>query len=98
MAWAHDDYGDRHTSRQFFDNVIPEDQRKAAEATRRLIQENVGSFSDLSLALKNPRTVSEEKLLLARNLSVFSAPAMGKRGGREGGELVLPDQSAGDAD
>lgn len=72
MAWAHDDYGDRHTSRQFFDNVIPEEQRKAAEATRRLIQENVGSFSDLSLALKNPRTVSEDRLLLARNLSVFS--------------------------
>ena len=72
MSWAHDDYGDRLASRQFFDNVIPESQRKAAEATRRLIQENVGSFSDLSLALKNPRTVPEDKLLLARNLSVFS--------------------------
>lgn len=72
MSWAHDDYGDRLTSRQFFDNVIPEGQRKAAEATRRLIQENVGSFSDLSLALKSPRTVPDDKLLLARNLSVFS--------------------------
>ncbi|GAA3616822.1 HNH endonuclease family protein [Streptomyces chitinivorans] len=74
IAWAHDDYGDRHTSLRFFDNIIPDEQRKAAEATRQLIQESVGSFSDLSLALKNPDTVSDQRLRLARNLSFLSLP------------------------
>ncbi|MCF4138832.1 ParB/RepB/Spo0J family partition protein [Streptomyces sp. Tue 6430] len=69
IAWVQDDYGDSHTSMRFFDSVIPAEQRKAAEATRKLIQGSVGSYNDLKLALMNPDTTSKERLLIARNLS-----------------------------
>ncbi|KIF00518.1 hypothetical protein PL81_40735 [Streptomyces sp. RSD-27] len=71
-AWVQDDYGDKHTSMRFFDNVIPNEQKKAAEATRRLIQESVGAYADLGLALRNTDTTPKEKLQLARNLSAFA--------------------------
>ncbi|MFI0233516.1 DUF262 domain-containing protein [Streptomyces sp. NPDC017086] len=72
IAWVHDDYGDKHRSLRFFDGVIPPEQQKAAEATRKLIQDSVGSFSELKTALQNPDTTSSEKLRLARNLSAFA--------------------------
>ncbi|MFJ1580500.1 HNH endonuclease family protein [Streptomyces sp. NPDC088147] len=71
-AWVQDDYGDKHTSIRFFDNSIPSEQKKAAEATRKLIQQSIGSYADLGLALRNPDTTSREKLQLARNLSAFA--------------------------
>jgi hypothetical protein len=63
IAWVHDDYGDKHRSLRFFDGVIPIEQQKAADATRKLIQDSVGSFAD---------TTPKEKLRLARNLSAFA--------------------------
>ncbi|WP_436993524.1 HNH endonuclease family protein [Streptomyces sp. enrichment culture] len=72
IAWVHDDYGDKHRSLRFFDGVIPSEQQKAAETTRKLIQDSVGSFSELKTALQNPDTTSSEKLRLARNLSAFA--------------------------
>ncbi|MDT9680648.1 DUF262 domain-containing protein [Streptomyces sp. TRM76323] len=72
IAWVHDDYGDKHRSLRFFDGVIPSEQQKAAETTRKLIQDSVGSFSELKTALQNPDTTSGEKLRLARNLSAFA--------------------------
>ncbi|WP_406477499.1 HNH endonuclease family protein [Streptomyces platensis] len=71
-AWVHDDYGDKHRSLRFFDGVIPNEQQRAAETTRRLIQESVGSFTELKLALQNSDTTPKEKLRLARNLSAFA--------------------------
>ncbi|WP_075734205.1 HNH endonuclease [Streptomyces acidiscabies] len=72
IAWVHDDYGDKHRSLRFFDGVIPNEQLKAAETTRKLIQESVGSFSELKSALQNPDTASKDKLILARSLSAFA--------------------------
>ncbi|MFG7944876.1 HNH endonuclease family protein [Streptomyces cacaoi] len=72
IAWVHDDYGDSHRSLRFFDGVIPMEQQKAAEATRKLIQSSVGSFNDLKLALQNTDTTPNEKLRLAKNLSAFA--------------------------
>ncbi|WP_244315826.1 HNH endonuclease family protein [Streptomyces albidochromogenes] len=69
IAWVQDDYGDSHTSMRFFDSTIPAEQQKAADTTRKLIHGNVGSYSDLKLALMNPDTASKEKLQLAKNLS-----------------------------
>ncbi|GHH44039.1 GmrSD restriction endonuclease domain-containing protein [Lentzea cavernae] len=72
VAWVHDDYGDKYQSLKFFDGIIPDDQKKAAKATRDLIQSKVGSFADLKLALQNSDTASKEQLRLARNLSAFA--------------------------
>ncbi|MFD3309958.1 DUF262 domain-containing protein [Streptomyces sp. NPDC058694] len=72
IAWVHDDYGDKHRSLRFFDGIIPTEQLKAAETTRKLIQESVGSFNELKLALQNADTTPKDKLRLARNLSAFA--------------------------
>jgi hypothetical protein len=72
IAWVHDDYGDKHRSLRFFDGVIPAEQQRAAEETRNLIFESVGSFGELKLALQNADTTPKEKLRLARNLSAFA--------------------------
>jgi hypothetical protein len=72
IAWVHDDYGDKHTSMRFFDNIIPQEQERTAENARRLINSTVGSYNDLSLALRNPDTTSKDQLRLARNLGAFA--------------------------
>ncbi|MEV0545540.1 DUF262 domain-containing protein [Nocardia salmonicida] len=72
IAWVHDDYGDSHVSRRFFDNSIPAEQIKAADATRKLIADRIGAYADLGLALRNSDTAPEEKLRIARNLGAFA--------------------------
>ncbi|MFG3644531.1 HNH endonuclease family protein [Micromonospora sp. NPDC047762] len=85
-AWVHDDYGDSHTSMRFFENNIPPDQKRAAEATRNLISQSVGSYSDLLLALRNPDTAVKDRLRLARNLSILAMDLQWVSGGAEKAE------------
>ncbi|MFF3832553.1 HNH endonuclease family protein [Streptomyces sp. NPDC002458] len=73
-AWVQDDYGDRHVSQRFFESNIPDEQRKAAESTRQLIQESTGSFVELSHVLRSDDAASNEKMRLARNLSIVTLP------------------------
>jgi hypothetical protein len=69
IAWVHDDYGDRDTSLRFFGRNIPREQEKAAQQTRLLVNQSVGTYEDLRRALQNPDTASPDKLRLAKNLS-----------------------------
>jgi hypothetical protein len=86
IAWVHDDYGDQHTSIRFFDNNIPVEQNKAAQATRKLIQESVGSYRDLNVALRNSDTAPKDRVRLARNLSAFAINLQWVSGGAEKAE------------
>ncbi|MGW0996547.1 GmrSD restriction endonuclease domain-containing protein [Streptomyces sp. NPDC002523] len=86
IAWVHDDYGDQHTSIRFFDNNIPLEQNKAAQTTRKLIQDSVGSYRDLNLALRNSDTAPKDSVRLARNLSAFAINLQWVSGGAEKAE------------
>jgi hypothetical protein len=86
IAWVHDDYGDRSASMKFFDSNIPQEQIKAAAATRTLINERVGSYADLSLALLNSDTAPRGPLKLARNMSAFAVSVQWVLGGAEKAE------------
>ncbi|WP_433221955.1 HNH endonuclease family protein [Microtetraspora malaysiensis] len=86
IAWVHDDYGDKYTSIRFFDNNIPDEQKRAATETRRLISESVGSYSELNLALRNSDTASRDRIRLARNLSAFAINLQWVGGGAEKAE------------
>lgn len=66
-AWINDDYGDGEISREFFDNNIPKEQLKAAEATRNLINSTIGSYSELKSITRKP-CVDEVKNKRAKNL------------------------------
>lgn len=66
-AWVNDDYGDGTISREFFDNDIPEEQIKVAEATRNLINNKIGSYNELKSITRKP-SADEEKNRRAKNL------------------------------
>jgi hypothetical protein len=71
IAWVHDDYGDREVSLPFYDNAIPEDQKDAAEETRRLIASRIGSYEEILRAGKNPTHFPQPQVLRAQNASMF---------------------------
>lgn len=54
IAWLRDDYGDKDESIKFYDNQIPDEQRRIAKKTRDLIESMVGSYKDLRAELTNP--------------------------------------------
>lgn len=90
IAWVHDDYGDKYTSMPFFGENIPHDQKKAAEQARSLIQKRVGSYEDLSAALRDPDSVPKEKVHYApRHEHDRRAASVGPRRGQKGRRLLL---------
>ena len=74
IAWIHDDYGDGKISRGFFDNRIPAEQLAAAEKTRDIIKKNIGTYDEITQALKNPSNSPEAIVRRARNVSAFAVP------------------------
>ncbi|MGF3027754.1 DUF262 domain-containing protein [Methylobacterium aquaticum] len=54
IAWVHDDYGDGEVSRRFFQGSIPDDQHKAAEKARQLVEAEVGSYKAHKIAIEYP--------------------------------------------
>lgn len=71
-AWIHDDFGDGVISKQFYEDIIPDEQIAQAERTRRLVKKNVGSFSDFQLATTNPKKVKEAIQVRAKNLGALA--------------------------
>jgi hypothetical protein len=67
-AWVNNDYGDGQISKLFYDGVIPDEQLKIAEETRKLINKTVGSYEDFRLALTHPDKVKPEIVKSALNL------------------------------
>jgi hypothetical protein len=53
LAWIYDDYGDKARSRTFLDNQIPEEQIKVAEATRKLVAKEIGTYAYYRDAMKS---------------------------------------------
>ncbi|HEX7850409.1 MAG TPA: DUF262 domain-containing protein [Sphingomonas sp.] len=45
LAWIYDDYGDKSRSIAFFQNQVPEEQRKLAEQTRKLVDQHIGTYA-----------------------------------------------------
>ncbi|HZQ18172.1 MAG TPA: DUF262 domain-containing protein [Terriglobales bacterium] len=72
IAWVHDDYGDKQISVPFFANLIPPEQVKAAEKTRQLLKEVVGSYQELKVAGQHQHTAAPERLRLAKNLAAVA--------------------------
>jgi hypothetical protein len=45
LAWIYDDYGDKSRSITFFQNQVPEEQTKLADATRKLVAAQIGTYA-----------------------------------------------------
>ncbi|MBA4383481.1 MAG: hypothetical protein C0410_01975 [Anaerolinea sp.] len=74
-AWINDDYGDGKISSEFFDNEIPEEQKRIAENTRKIINSRIGSFIQCEKIARNPDLSSNENIIKysrALGVSAFS--------------------------
>lgn len=45
LAWIYDDYGDKSRSVNYFQNQVPEEQKRLAEQTRKLVETNIGTYA-----------------------------------------------------
>lgn len=45
MAWIYDDYGDKSQSINYFQNQVPDEQKRLAEQTRKLIETHIGTYA-----------------------------------------------------
>jgi hypothetical protein len=54
IAWISDDYGAGDISVRFYNNQIPEEQRKIHERTRSLIAKEIGHFKDIKAESASP--------------------------------------------
>jgi rubrerythrin len=75
-AWITDDYGDRSISKKFYGDDISEEQLKIAEKTRTLIEKEIGSFSKLKNANKNPDSYDPLTNQRAKNLGLATIPVL----------------------
>src|SRR5262249_24471602 len=71
-AWMHDDYGDGSISKQFYDGVIPEEQREIADETRSVIRKKIGTYEDHEFAIKYPDRVLPAVARRAKVLGVLA--------------------------
>jgi 5-methylcytosine-specific restriction endonuclease McrA len=74
IAWVHNDYGYGHKSKKFFGDAITEQQKILHTKTQELVEEEVGSFSDLSALLNDPsadHTKDQKALVRARRIGRF---------------------------
>lgn len=46
LAWVHNDYGDGTRSTPFCGGLVPDEQRKIADKTRKMVDKAVGSYQD----------------------------------------------------
>lgn len=60
IAWVWDDYGEGARSLAFFHNSIPAEQKKAAEKTRQLITNSIGSYQEHKNAILFPDSSKPE--------------------------------------
>jgi hypothetical protein len=72
IAWVQDDYGDGETSRNFSKNDIPKEQKSAAQKTRELIDDTIGSYLEHVKASQHPDRARPEVLQRAKRLASLS--------------------------
>jgi hypothetical protein len=75
MAWVHDDYGDGRRSQSYFGGQIPDEQKKIAERTRKLINAEVGPYGQYAAAMKNRDNAQAALQVRLNNLAVNSLVA-----------------------
>lgn len=85
-AWINDDYGNGQISKEFFDGIIPEEQQTIHEKTKKVIDENIGSYDDFKLALKRPDKVREDIVTRSKNLASLAIQLQWVEGNAEKAE------------
>ncbi|MBK8467111.1 MAG: DUF262 domain-containing protein [Chloracidobacterium sp.] len=72
IAWINDDYGSGTTSKTNLQGLVPEEQIAAAARTRKLVEKQVGRYSDYVLAASSPEKVAPEIAARAKKLGALA--------------------------
>jgi hypothetical protein len=76
IAWVQDDYGDNEASLAYFQNFWRPEQLDAAQKTRELINNVIGSYEMLQAAAKNPEELNPVLVSRARNAETLPIPVL----------------------
>lgn len=71
-GWINNDYGDGKISKLFYDGLVPDEQIKIAEQTRKIVSKNIGSYEDYKLALTHPDKILPDIGKRAKNLAALA--------------------------
>ena len=80
VAWVHNDYGDGEGSQKFFEHAIPDDQARIAQRTRKLIEDEFGSYADHKKAIADPDSFGPDMVQRGRRFGSLSLPVQWVRG------------------
>ncbi len=80
IAWVQDDYGDGKGSQEFFGNLIPDEQLKAAKSTRELVESDIGSYESYRKATADPEAFGPDVVTRARRLGSLALQLQYVRG------------------
>lgn len=69
IAWVNDDFGDGLISKPFFEHSIEKEQSSIAEATRKLINSQIGSYQEYKTAIQNQNQADPKILKRAQRLA-----------------------------
>jgi len=70
IAWIADDYGDGDFSNKFFGNNIPIQQKRMAEATRKLINSDIGSYQDYKAKITSGKKDVSTATIVTRGMAI----------------------------
>lgn len=72
-AWINDDYGDGEISLKYYGNYISSEQKEIAEQTRKIINEQIGSFEEIWNISRNINNTEDlKKQQMAKNLGALA--------------------------
>ncbi|RUT10173.1 hypothetical protein DSM106972_006680 [Dulcicalothrix desertica PCC 7102] len=71
IAWINDDYGDGKISKEFYDGDISDEQKAAAQNTRKLVEAKIGSYKYYQTLAQQRKEVDPKILERARNLGAL---------------------------
>jgi Protein of unknown function DUF262 len=80
IAWVQNDYGDGERSQKFFNHMIPDEQAKAADKTREMIEKEFGSYADHKAAIADPSKYGPDVVARARQFGSLSLALQWVRG------------------
>lgn len=88
IAWINDDYGDGKISREFYNNVISQEQLKIAKKTRKAIEKRIGAYRDYCDALINQDKYNERIVKRAKALGSLALDLQWVRGDASKAEIA----------
>lgn len=88
IAWVCDDYGDGEISRKFYNNIIPDEQIKIAQKTRKWVKRVIGTYLDHCDALVYPEKYNERIIKRAKALGSLALDLQWVRGDASKAEIA----------